>query len=104
MEILGTLVFTILAIVILVMYSSFSWGYVASIVYKWFILSQFTQLPQIQWWQFAGIMFFINCFIHNSTRHYLKDEVKNNKTGMVTSILSPWLLLFSAWLFKITLF
>jgi hypothetical protein len=104
MEILGAAVFAVLLIVGLVLYSAFAWGYVASIIYKWFILSQFTELPVITWWQFAGIMFFINCFIHTANTHYFKEEVKDNTTGLTISLLSPWLMLFGAWIFKVILF
>ena len=104
MEALIALIIIVVLIVGLVLYSSFSWGYVSSIIYKWFILSQFPELPLIQWWQFAGIMFFINCFIHDTTTHYLKDEVKDNSKSLTTSLLSPWLLLFGAWIFKTILY
>jgi hypothetical protein len=104
MEILGTITLIVFSVVGLVLYSSFAWGYVASVIYQWFILTQFPDLPAIHWWQFAGIMFFINCFIHTSNTHYFKKEVKDNTTGLFIALLSPWLLLFGAWIFKVILF
>jgi hypothetical protein len=100
MEIIIALLSLSFVITVVTMYSAFAWGYVASVVYQWFILPQFNDLPQIEWWQFAGIMFLVNCFVHSST-HYFKDEVKDPKNGAITSLLSPWILMASAWVFKI---
>lgn len=104
MEYLIALIIVGLLTIAIVLYNSFSWGYVASVIYKWFILTQFADLPSIEWWQFAGIMFFINCFIHNTTTFYLKDEVKDNKRGLILSLISPWMALLGAWIFKTFIF
>lgn len=101
MTIFLTLVFTILLIPFLVLYLSFSWGFVASIIYSWFITPVFPNSPDLNWMQFAGIMFFINCFVHSSTSAYIKDECKDSTNGFTTSVLSPWMLLLGAWIFKI---
>ena len=85
------------------LYSSFSWGYVASIFYSWFIMPNFETLPDLSWYHFAGIMFFVNCFYHNSTLSYIKDEFKDSTSGVINTVLSPWVLLFCAFIFKIIL-
>lgn len=104
MEILIGIIAIILLIIALTLYNSFSWGYVASIIYKWFILSQFVNLPDIKWWQFSGIMFFINCFIHNTTSSYIKEENLDTSKGLRSSLILPWIVLLSAWIFKIIIF
>lgn len=88
----------------LTLYSSFSWGYVASICYSWFIMPNFETLPDLNWYHFAGIMFFVNCFYHNSTLSYIKSEFKDSTSGVIASIISPWILLFCAFIFKIILY
>jgi len=88
-----------------ILYSSFAWGYVSSVIYTWFIIPVFTNAPTLTWLQLAGIMFFINCFVHNgNTLAYLKDEVKDTLTGTITSIIAPFLVLFGAWIFKVFLY
>jgi hypothetical protein len=94
----------LILIPLLVIYQSFAWGYVALIIYNWFLLPTFTTLPVLTWQELAGIMFFINCFVHNTTTAYIKDEYKDSKGGLTISILAPWLTLLGAWIFKIILF
>src|SRR5690606_39400609 len=87
MEILILFIFTFLIIVAIVLYQSFSWGYVSSILYKWFILPFSPELPELTWIQLAGVMFFVTCFFHSSTTSYLKDEVKDNKSCTLTLLI-----------------
>lgn len=94
-------IITILLFIGIIIYGAFAWGYVAYIIYDWFILSQFTELPVIYWWQFAGIMFFVNCFVHSTDLSYFKDEIKDTKKGLFNSLARPWMVLIGAWLFKI---
>ncbi len=100
MEILLGVILAILIFSILMLYQSFAWGYVASVLYSWFVTSYFTEAPILYWWHFAGFMFIANCFIHSDTHHF-KDEIKDKTTGAVSSIIAPWVLLFAAWVFKI---
>jgi hypothetical protein len=104
MEILIGALIVILIVGGLTIYNSFSWGYVASIIYQWFILSQFTNLPDIKWWQFSGIMFFINCFIHIDNSSFIKEEMLDIWKGLKNGIINPWITLLTAWIFKIILF
>ncbi len=80
-----------------VLYGSFSWGYVATIISTWFIIPLYPQFPQFTWLQYAGIMFFINCFVRFSPER-IKKEYKDELNGWVTLILGPWLTLLGAWI------
>jgi len=99
MEIILGIISAILLFSIFILYQSFAWGYVASVLYNWFVLSYFAEAPTLYWWHFAGFMFITNCFIHADTHHF-KDEIKDKTTGTVSSIIAPWVTLFSAWVFK----
>lgn len=101
MKIILALLVAALIFVATVFYISFAWGYVASVIYSWFILPIFPDLPHFTWIQLAGIMFFVNCFVHSSTTHaYLKDEIKDKNKGIDAQLAAPWILLLGAWLFK----
>lgn len=92
-------------VILFVFYQTFAWGYVASIIYAWFVIPTFPHAPVLTWTQLAGVMFLVNCFVHSDTSlSYLKSEYKDNTNGFITSILSPWLTLFSAWIFKSFMF
>jgi len=54
----------------------------------------------MEWWQLAGIMFFVNCFVHNSKTH-IKKEFKDDNTAWGVILLSPWMVLLGAWIFKV---
>lgn len=97
MEIIITLIGIIFFIPLLVLYSSFSWGYVATIISAWFIIPLFPQMPVLTWLQFAGIGFFINCFVHKSSTS-IKKEYKDSSGDYITTFLSPWLTLLGAWI------
>lgn len=100
MEAILTLLGLIFLVPILVLYSSFSWGFVTTIIYKWYILSLFPNLPVFTWLQFAGIMFFINCFVHTRSIQ-IKDEYRDKSTQYIIFLFAPWLLLLGAWLFRL---
>lgn len=102
MELLLLLLGVILLVPILVLYTSFAWGYVASILYIWFILPIFPNAPELTWIQLASIMIFLNCFIKVSKTH-IKEEYEDNSAQWTNMILNPWLTLLGAWIFKIIL-
>jgi hypothetical protein len=77
----------------LVLYNAFSWGYVASVLYTWFVVSVFPEIIVFKWWEFAGFMFFITCFTYKS------NSSKVSVVSFSNSILNPWILLLSAWIF-----
>lgn len=87
----------------IVIYSSFAWGFVASIIYNWYIITIFTNAPALNWLQLAGIMFFINCLIRYNTTN-IKQEYKDYNILWLETILNPWLTLLGAWIFKIILY
>jgi len=82
---------------IIVLYSSFSWGYVATIFWGWFIIPLFPDLHSFTWIQFAGIMFLVNCFTSYS-KIQIKDEYKDNVVSWTQIILAPWLTLLGGWI------
>jgi phosphate/sulfate permease len=76
-------------------YYAFSWGYVLSILYSWFVLSAVPTLPHFTVLHFVGFSLFANALIrHNSTS--VKKEYKDQDDANL-SWFSPWLTLFCAW-------
>ena len=82
------------------LYNTFAWGYVASIIYGWYVLPLSGLFPEMEWYQFAGIMFFVNCFVHTSNYQFKEDIVDTNKT-ISSYLLAPWLVLLGAYVFKL---
>lgn len=86
-----------------IIYGAFSVGFVASILYKWFILSYFItyfpNLPEIGWVQFACFWLFLNSILPVTSVH-LKEQYKIEGSEWFP-FLSPWLLLLVSWVFKI---
>jgi hypothetical protein len=99
MEVLGLIFLVGLVVMVGVLYSSFAWGFVATKMYGWFVLTVFPELPDITWYQFAGFMFFIGCFVRLTGVH-IKDEYQDTSKYWTTIGLGPWLMLFGGWLFK----
>lgn len=97
MEIIIILVGIIFLVPIMVLYSSFAWGYVATVIYSWFILPLFPNLPLFTWLQFAGIMIFVNCFVKPSINN-IKKEYKDEQANWTSILLNPWLALLAAWI------
>lgn len=104
MEALLTLIGVVFLIPLLVIYQSFAWGYVASVIYTWFIIPTFPNVPELLWWQLAEIMFFVNCFVHDGTKNWIKKEYRDETNGLWISLGNPWLLLLGAWIFKVVFF
>ena len=100
MELILILLGALAIILLLVFYNAFAWGYVSSIIYTWFIIPIFPETPVLTWMQLAGIMFLVNCFVHNTTTNYIKKDYKDETTGLILGLISPWFTLFFAWIFK----
>ena len=99
MEAILILLGTLVLIPFFILYSSFSWGYVATIISSWFILPIFPQVSELTWIQYAGIMFFINCFVHgSSTANNIKKEYQDEKNSLIIQLIAPWLTLLGAWI------
>ena len=85
---------------LLILYSSFSWGYVATVFHDWFIIPIWPDFKNLSWKQYAGIMFFIGCFIRPSNVS-IKDEFKDNTALYFASFLGPWIALLCGWVFTL---
>jgi hypothetical protein len=96
-----TLLGVILFIPLLVIYNSFAWGYVATVISYWYVIPLFPSFPILSWLQYAGIMFFVNCFVHTGDNSDIKDEYKNNSFNLIKILFNPWLLLLGAWILKL---
>ena len=82
----------------LIVYGSFSWGYVLYKSWYWFLIPVFPQIPHITFYQAVGLMLFIGLFKnHNDDR--LKDEYKDRTKWSRTAIsmCGPWLVLMCSW-------
>jgi hypothetical protein len=88
----------LIAIPLLFLYSAFSWGYVLSCLYTWFVLSAAPTLPHFTIVQFIGFSIFANAFIRHQPVH-IKDEYKDTKSVWTNTLLEPWVILFFAWAF-----
>jgi hypothetical protein len=101
MEAIIAILIGVALVIGLILYDAFSWGFVASKFYVWFILSAFPVLPAIGYLQFVGIMIFLSVIMpkHVDTA---KTETDNKKSIML--IFSPWISLIIGWLFKIWFF
>lgn len=79
----------------LIIYTSFTWGFVLFKFWYWFLLPVFTTVPEISFWQALGLMFIINLFNRKSPTVGIKDEYlkDNKKTVWALVILMPWITL-----------
>lgn len=99
MEILISVFGVIALLTVIVMYNTFSWGFVCFKFWNWFVLPVFTTLPVITFWQAIGIMFFITLFKNQSTT-VVKKEYKDQNSEIVMYLIAPWLLLLIGYFFK----
>lgn len=90
-----------IAIVLVVfIYGIFSWGYVTSQFYDWFVLRYYPKLPHFTVYQFIGFNFVLSTIIRNYGTSDIKEEFKKDKVTLYcTSILSPWLVLLFGYIF-----
>lgn len=95
MLLLGILA-ALLIFVAVIVYSSFSWGFVLFKFWYWFLIPVFSTAPQIDYWQAIGLMFIISLFNKVATEVSIKDEYlkTEEKTTVYTlGFLSPWITL-----------
>jgi hypothetical protein len=86
-----------------ILYSVFSYAFVADIYWDWFIRSNFANVPNLTFLQFIGLMSMKSIFFHNTpTSDRIKDEYKkdNKVSWLLQVILMPWLGLLTGWLVK----
>jgi hypothetical protein len=86
----------ILLVPIIILYNCFSWGFVASKIASWYIIPLFPEFPVLTWVEYAGIMFFVSCFI-NTNKTSIKDEFRDDIAALAGNLINPWLTLLSAW-------
>jgi hypothetical protein len=89
--------------ILLVIYSVFSWGYLAAIFYYWFVLPFFPEFPVFTYQQFIGFMFFISVMTHKGSVN-IKDEYRDKTLDTIQLLIGPWVMLFVGWLVKILFF
>lgn len=80
----------------IVVYGSFSWGFVLFKFWYWFLLPVFVGLPQIDYLSAVGIMLFIGLFKHHATKVSIKDEFLKEEEKLnirIVNFLSPWIVL-----------
>lgn len=95
MLLLGILA-VLLVFAAIVVYGSFSWGFVLFKFWYWFLLPVFVELPQIDYLSAVGIMLFIGLFKNHATKVSIKDEFLEKEEKLNTRIvnfLSPWITL-----------
>jgi hypothetical protein len=95
LEALAILLGVIALLVIALFYSTLSWGLVLYKFWYWFLLPVFTTLPQVDFYQCAGLFLFISLFKKHSAVANVKDEYTKESTTTVNVInfLMPWLML-----------
>ena len=99
MEILLLAFAIITLIVLLILYSSFSWGFALYKFWYWFILPVFPMLPEITFWHAVGLFLFIG-FFRIGDGQVIKDEYKEKTTGTIMSIILPWVTLLMGYILK----
>jgi hypothetical protein len=92
MEILivGLIVIAIMAL--MTTYLTLSWGFVATKVYAWFILSIFPMAPQLTLLHFIGIILFLGVLMPRASTH-IKEEYRDKQAATISFIIAPWLTL-----------
>ena len=85
--------------IILYIYLILSWGYIASISYRWYILSQFKDLPHFNTIEFGGFMIFVSVMKGVHIDHVKKEYKDDHFIQYSLMILLPWLFLFFSYIF-----
>jgi hypothetical protein len=96
----------LLLVPILFLYNVFSWGYILSCLYYWFVLPTIPTLPTFTLIQFIGFMFFVDALIRHPSQRTIKSEyLEDDKTKYyITQLVLPWATLFFAWAFHAIFF
>ncbi len=98
MEALLALIGILALIPLALFYSSFSWGFVISKFYLWFIVSAFPQIPHFTILQFIGFTFFLIAIMPKRHSIPIKKEFKNENEHWILLIFSPWITLLCGYL------
>lgn len=86
-------------IILIIVYGSFSWGFVLYKSWYWFILPVFPALPHITFLQAVGLNLFTIFFksIDTNVKKVGKIEIKS-EPNWAGSIIAPWIGLVFIWL------
>lgn len=96
--VLGAIVAIVGLILVLTVYSSFSWGFVLYKFWYWFLLPVFPNLTHVSFWHCVGLTFFIGLFKNNNTASYLKDESKKTQDAIMPFVY-PWIIVLVGYFF-----
>ena len=94
------LVLALIIFLLIIGYTSFSWGFVVHKFYYWFILPMLPTWQHFDIIQFIAIMFFVSCF-HRNTSLIVKDEYRKKEQEWILLFVGPWIMLFTGWVFKL---
>lgn len=75
-------------IILSLLYSSLSWGFVVLKFWGWFMLPVFPQLPHIVFPQAVGLAFFIGLFHNHTISRPITEEDKHRAHGV--ALIVPW--------------
>jgi len=93
------LVFDLIIAMLVTIVSAFSYGWVALVMYRWFVLP-IIGWPHLSYSQMTGIIAFVSVFFSKSTS--IKEEYQLEASEMyLKSLLTPWVCLFVGWMVHI---
>lgn len=78
------------SVVFIILYTSFSWGFVAYKFYGWFVLSAIPELPTFTITQFVGFLLFMSVMTHKPAQK-VKKEYIDEKESTIGFLLTPWI-------------
>lgn len=87
----------------IIIYSSFSWGYVFLMFYNWFFLSVFPDVIHITFVQAVGLSMMTTFFKNHGVNNYVKDKDRETETSIM-NLLAPWITLLCGFVVKLLLF
>jgi hypothetical protein len=88
------LVLLLAALMAILAYHSFAWGYVFYKTYAWFVLPCFSKLPSLEYLQCVGLLLFVILIFHGSSND---SEEEGTAQAIGKIIVRPWLSLLIAY-------
>lgn len=87
---MGQFILLTLIVCGVIVYTSFSWGFVAYKFYGWFILPTFPELPMFTITQFVGFVLFVSVMTHKEKPSLKKELI--DESGMILNVIfTPWI-------------
>jgi len=100
LAVIGVVLAILLGLMGLAIYSWFSYGYVLSILWSWFILPVFN-LPSLSVVQAIGVMIVFRSLSNYTATKEDKEETTSQKVAkVIVGLVWPWLFLGTAWIVK----